>query len=79
MAYFCVCHDLLLMLRRCPIFFNHIGYYNFEDKYGCTYKGPIITYQVPIHKGTAPMGQFFYYCIFMPKKFSIIIIYLSSI
>ena len=36
---------------------NHIGYYNFEDKYGCTYKGPIIIYQVPIHKG--PAGSIF--------------------
>ena len=31
---------------------NHIGYCNFEVKYGCTYWGPIIIYQVPTHKAT---------------------------
>ena len=54
---------------------NHIGYCNFEDKYGCTYnKGPIIIYQMPTHKATdGPYWIFLLLCIYA-KDFSIIII-----
>ena len=55
---------------------NHIGYCNFEDKYGCTYKGPIINYQVPTHKATYGPYSIVLLLYIYAKEFSIIIIHL---